>query len=311
MFELSTILTPLDGSSGSLSALAMAEHLASAYRAKVQSTHIVETIPDVVKQVLFPYAALGEDLAEFESELVTTAQRELREQYGKREGKESQHPVRVSYSRLVEGLHAELVVTGPDLVVMGAYGHGGSKNGQLGSTAQRIAELWEGPLLLVRHLNRETPIERVLVCTDFAPGCETLMTAGAGVATRTNTPMSVITVVQDPRKQDAGGLVSGALRIDPEKLLSQGRKSAEIQFDRVMSEIEIPHPDQEAFSDLHGRLFVKVGDPSEQLNELLADRTGTLMVVGRSGGRPTSSGLGRTAESLLRRVAAHVLIVPL
>ena len=61
MFELSTILSPVDLSDGSRSAVGVARFLSKIYDATLRSTYVVPSLSPLVKQVLFPYAALGDD----------------------------------------------------------------------------------------------------------------------------------------------------------------------------------------------------------------------------------------------------------
>ena len=122
---------------------------------------------------------------------------------------------------------------------------------------------------------------------------------------------TVATVLVDPRHHDSGRLLRGAIRVDPNAIFSRGKRNAEKAFRQMITNLEIPFPDREAFNNSKIGLNVLFGDPTEELCTFVERFDAPLVVVGRSQtGDRESPPLGRVAESIARRVPAHVLVYP-
>lgn len=313
MFELSTILSPVDLSDGSRSAVGVARFLSKIYDATLRSTYVVPSLSPLVKQVLFPYAALGEDLPEFELELLTAAKERLAaffEASSPNEGKPlNPH---VICAPVTKGVLEEIQRVGPDLVVLGAHGNGTRHTGQLGSTVSRVLHEWSGPILLAKDIGSAGNLRHVVVATDFSRGASELLRTAVGVALTAEADLTVVAVIADPKLADPGGLLRGALRINDKDLQSSGRNNARKHFERIFSEMEIPFPLREAFSTLKPRLTVRYGDPCAEVSRVVSALDDVLLIVARAErSDETCKGVGRTAGAIAKTVPSHVLLVAL
>jgi nucleotide-binding universal stress UspA family protein len=291
MFDLANIVAPLDYSSTSRFALAVADYLARVYGAGVQSIHVVPKVLRVFERVLFPYAAMGEDLPEFEVELVDQAGRDLRQHLGGDENNSAAPPQRVICADVHQGVLDETVRVGPDLVVMGAHGESRPRARHIGSTASFLADAWPGRLLLVRELGtRERPFQRIVAATDFAAGAELLILSAVGLALRTQSPLTLVTVVEDPRLRDSAGLVRASVR-DVDSWPAKGKKNRQRQVERVFSTLNVPFPYKAQLDALKPEMVTLFGDPGEEIVQLLSQIEAPLLMVGRSQ-RDRSRGAG-------------------
>lgn len=307
MFELSHILTPVDHSQGSRYALELGQFLAQAYKAKTLWAHVVAKLSPLMERVIFPYAALGEDLAEFENELLKTAKSTLSGVVGQ----EALDDGRVLIGHTVQTLLDEVRRVGPELLVLGATGEANPSAVQLGSTASRIAERWDGPTILARPFSGERPFSAVVVATDLAPGSEAVVRCGIGVALQTDTPLQILTALPDPRDGNTGPLVRDAIRIPKDQLRSKGQKNARKQFEQILSMCDIPFPQQEGFKALKPSFGVRIGTIADCLREHLDGQGEALVVVGRRSGPSTDKlGIGPNAQRITQTVPAHVLLAP-
>ena len=313
MFELSTILSPVDLSDGSRSALGVARFLCKVYDASFRSTYVVPSLSPLVEQVLFPYAALGEDLPELEKELLTAAKNNLTTFFetASPDDDRTLNP-HVFCAPVTKGVLEEIQRIGPDLVVMGAHGNGTRHTGQLGSTVSRVLHEWRGPTLLAKDIGGEGNLRHVVVATDFSQGSSELLRMAVGVALTAEADLTVVTVVPNPTLNDPGGLLRGVLRINDQTLLNKGRSNARQHFDRVFSEMDIPFPVREAFSELRPRLTVRYGDPCSEISRVVSALDDALLIVARAEmSKDATRGIGRTAGALAKTVPAHVLLVAL
>ncbi|MCA9562255.1 MAG: universal stress protein, partial [Myxococcales bacterium] len=134
MFELKHILIPVDHSEGSRSALAAGLHLANRYEAIPHWFHAVPTIPQAIRDVLFPYAAMGEDIVEFENELTAYGNRVSERFADDVSSGNKKVPGRAVNGDPEDGIINEINRLGPDLLIMGASGQRGPRANQLGRT---------------------------------------------------------------------------------------------------------------------------------------------------------------------------------
>jgi len=310
MFEVSHILTPVDRSDGARIAFRMAQYLAGRYGAALRWTHVVPPIPSLFQHVLFPYAGMGEDHAEFEDELLETASNKFNELFG-RKG-EDKPSGSVTRAEVVDGIVEEIGRFGPELVVIGAHGDTGTRPQHIGHIANRFLSRWVGPTLVARPFSGDQPFKSLLVVTDFSPGSEALLSAAAGLGVVCGVPITVVTVIEDPRSYDAGGLISGALKIDANRLKSTGEKNARKQMSQLMSALEVPFPRREAFAEVKPRGKALFGAVLDQVQETVQELDDPLVIVGRAKKTPgEDQRLGTTAEAIVRYVPAHALVVPL
>ncbi len=306
MFEISHILTPVDHSEGGRCAVTAAEFVAKGYQARVIWTHVVPRLTHLMETVLFPYAAMGEDLPEFEAELVQTAKLEIESLI------DLELPGRVTCEEPVQGILDEIHRVGPELVVMGVAGESNFGGNQLGSTASRVANRWDGPILLTRRYTGQVPFKRVLVVSDLAPGSEAVVEAGIGLALRTRSTLDVLTVVPDPRSNPTSKLLAGAMKVYGDQVQHKGRRNAKKQFDQTLGRVDVPFPDRESFGSLKTEYTVRFGGLIKEIQEFIAKDEGICLVLGRSNIRDDGQiGLGRSAEKIAAEVPAHVLFVPL
>ncbi|MBN1944197.1 MAG: universal stress protein [Bradymonadales bacterium] len=305
------IVVLVDLSESSRVALRIAEQLAAAFGAELHSSHVVGAIPPLLHRVLYPYAALGEDLVEFEQELVGTARSELRRVLAQEE-ENPVHPSSVVCAPIPEGLLQEISRFQADLVVMGSRGERGPNRTSLGSTARDLVDRWTGPLLLVRPGVAANTIQRIVVATDLVSSPEVLIATAYQLSHRMNVPLAVLTVMHDPRvTEERGGLLKGVAKVDARSSLSKGKRIAKGHLDRIVKNLSFPFPDKEALNRLEPELIVRFGEPGEQIQEVVGGLDGLLLILGRA---QTEAGplalLGHTCEALLRLAPSHILLVP-
>lgn len=315
MFEIAHILTPVDRSEGSRTAFRVARYLANVYGATIHWAHAVPTFPPLIERVLFPYAAMGEDVHELAQELLESARVEFEDSFGINERVQGRVVGSLSLrerNKSTEHLLAEEARrVGPDLLVLSAHGESGGRPRRLGSVAGALLDAWSGPVLVTRTAGAgDKPFSEVVVVSDFGPGSDALFRTAVGLCLTAGLPLSCLTVVQDPRLADTGNLLSGVLRVEPPKFEERASKAAAKQLAVIGSNLEIPFPLREAFKALSPKVVTVFGDVVESLWARTKDRHDVLFVVGRA--RPSAStGLGRTAEAIVNRVPAPVLVVPL
>ena len=306
MFEVSHILTPVDRSESARVAFNLSSYLAGIYGATLHWVHVVPPIPAVFRSVLFPYAGMGEDHIEFEEELLEGAEETFK---GLFNGQSKGH---VRSAEVVDGIVETIGQVGPELVVVGSHGESGVRPQHVGHVTNRLLSRWVGPVLVARQFSGDSPFKNILVVTDFGLGSEQLLSTAVGIGVAAGVQITVNTVIEDPRKRDAGNLISGGLKIEPKRLKAMGEKNARKQMAQLMSGLEVPFAMQEAFANVKPRGKALFGPVLEQVQEAVQSLDDPLIIIGRAQ-KTTAEGqrLGSVAEAIVRYVPAHVLVVPL
>jgi len=95
-----------------------------------------------------------------------------------------------------------------DLVVMGSRGKKGIKKWLTGSTAQRVALFSQQTVLVVRG---ESPLDKVLLCTDGSAAAEQAVQFVAPLAAAKGCAVTVLGVAADEEDEEAAGAVQRAV----------------------------------------------------------------------------------------------------
>ena len=278
MFDIDYILAPVDFSRSSRAALALARSLKSD-PARLEVVHVVRPWPRYMQDVLFPYAPLGEDAPQIEHELLEAARQSL-QKFHRLDGKDGVEPV-VTPGEEKAVLPEYARSTAANLVVMGAFGEGGSRPDSLGSVSERMIRAAGAPVLLVRELDARPTLTKILVAVDLSEGSKRVLGTALGVAQAAGAELEIIHVVPDPLADDPGQVLAQSIKYEPRKVLGRGRDRIEALFDEGS--------------------FVELDELARQLTAPARQRRHE--VAERRGGHATASSRSRTAPS--RRVGSH------
>ncbi|MEZ4461738.1 MAG: universal stress protein [bacterium] len=302
MLKYENIFVPVDLSAAANHALKTARTLLSP-GGTVHVAHVVESLPLHVKQVLFPYAPLGEDEPEFEWEAIESA-RDRVQAIHKCEADMHVGEPRVIIPQLIHRNAAELIV-------MGTFGTGTPFPDALGSVTERVLRAARQPVLITREQHRK-PIKSVLVASDLSIPSSSVVEAGLAAALATEGAIETMHVLPDPLSDDLHGFLRSQIKFDQKQAVSRNRDKIDALFERMVEAIDVPHPMRDQIGRMLGKRRIHAGDPASEILERADKDDVDLIVVGTQ--RPDPSGrirIGSVATKIARRANCHVLVVPI
>ncbi|TVP52453.1 MAG: universal stress protein [Halomonadaceae bacterium] len=180
-----------------------------------------------------------------------------------------------------------------DLLVIGATGSHRFRRIMLGTTALRILQRCQVPVLVTRE-TAASSYQKVLVATDFSPFCERAIELAEKVA-----PDADIRLFHAYHASHEMDLIFAGLS---DQVIQQYRDKAKIEAEQKMQRLRASHPSFNA--DL------LPGYPVPTLIEHLETQQSDLVVVGKQGqGATEDSQLGRVTQRLLNEGTTDVLVV--
>lgn len=306
MYDIETILVPVDFSRSSRAALALARSLAP-NAAAVESFHVADRWPAFMERVLFPYAPLGEDAAAIEHELRLAAEHAISDYHDLSE----EASLTVVIGAVKPTIIAQIARSPADLVVAGAFGEAGPMPDTLGSVANRIALSAGRPVILTRDLDPNPKIAKILVALDLTEGSERVFAVAARLALLTGAEIEVLHVVPDPLRDDENKVMRSILKFDRQKSAQMAQGRVEALFERLFRRVEPSFADSAQVGELANRRHVVIGDPALSIITHAQDRGADLVVVGSQSPRRASGHMGRVAATVVRRSPTHVCVVPM
>ncbi|MFU8804710.1 MAG: universal stress protein [Bradymonadaceae bacterium] len=312
MYRVEQVLVPVDFSGFSRCALAFARSLGET-SPQIQLAHVIDAWAASTRQVLFPYAAMGEDEIEFEHELLEEARAHLH-RYFKIDKSLEKSFISEPIVRMgpVNELLPELARTvDSEMVVMGAFGEGGVHPDALGATAERMLRSVVQPLVLVRDFERKPSIKHIVVAVDLGPKSGDVLERALGLALQTGATMETIYVVPSPFVHDTHNILSQALKFNARQVLSRASDKIDALFERMHQSLEVPHPVRPQAAKLLKSRRTLFGDPSAEIIRHAYENEADLVVVGAHNPQTkTTRTLGRVAWTVARGCPTNVMVVP-
>lgn len=319
MLNASNILVPVDFSRGSRAALHQARDLATRTSAQVRCLHVMPPALSYVRDVIFPYAAMGAEELELQAELRRQAEGRLRRYLELSEGDKATRPeleVVLGHEELAVGeqLMGRAAEVEVDLVVIGSSGESGEQPGRHGAVAERILSGSTRPVFVARTSESARPVRRIAVALDLSPISAEVYARALEAALVYEASLHVLVVAADPRNQDIGGIVGAALKVEPGAIQKRANRDVRKKLARIRDEVAVPFPEQDRLKalrkDEHDRVLF--GDPAEQLIEDVVENNIDLLLIGREGYGRTALPMrvGRTARTLLGYAPCHLMVVP-
>lgn len=312
MFEIDQIFVPVDFSRSARAALHLARTLPGAAphaTPRLQLAHVIEPMPPAVHAALFPYAAMGEDLSDFEQEMMAHTEAELARTFELEES--GQETLECEVGEVREVLPEMLLRSSSSMVVMGAFGQGGAMPEALGSTAARMLRACSCPVLLARDMDLKPRIRRILCAVDLTPQSTHVLEVALSLAIGLKADFVPLFVLPDPLTHDAHNLLSHYLKYSPELLLARERQKIEALFERTFKSVEIPYPHREHCAQLWRQRKAVAGPIARTIVEQAHATDSDLVILGTRDLHSThSSQLGRTCWEVTRHAITHTLVVP-
>jgi len=189
----------------------------------------------------------------------------------------------------------------PELVVMGRHGERAFRDDLLGSTAERVLQLANRPVLVVSRTAKR-PYKKALAAVDLEPGSMEILATGLRVSGVTPKQISLVHAFRG----EGDGL--------PGQKKKAGKKEAEQLRESRLAAVEAglrmeltPFPALKT----NAQIVISEGDAREVLVEQVAQQKADLLVVGTHGRIGYARAvLGSVAQSLARRAPCDVLVVP-
>lgn len=312
MYRVEQVLVPVDFSSSSRSALEFARNLSSE-SPLVQLVHVVEQLAPYVRNILFPYAALGEDEVEFEHEILGEAYEHLL-RYFRIDKKAAKGFVGEPIVRMgaVNTLLRDIVFSvDSDLIVMGAFGEGGMHPDALGSTTERLLRTVTQPIVMVRDFESSPRIGHIVVAVDLTPGSVHVFSRAVGLALQTGATLETVFVLPSPFINDTNNLLSSNIKFNASHVLNRSEDKIDALFERLRQQVHVPFPLKAEAARAMETRSVLVGDPATEIVRHAYEKQADLVVVGSYGAHNRAAHtLGRVAWTVARRSPTHVMVVP-
>ena len=301
--NLERILVPVDFSSTSREALALAASLARRAGGRLTLLHVGATPTYSMTQAWSPsmHMPIHELQQRMKRESQALVERWLQSDVP--HGVEARTVLR-------EGFPPEEIVAEAnehDLVVIGTHGRTGTDRVVLGSVAERVVRHCKVPVLVAPGVSREagrpvdTPFENVLVAIDFSESSTRALRAGIAMARTTGAKLTLLHV----------GISEAILisqvwmdAVSPAMVEIHDRmaREAQRQLDRLMRD-EVPET-------LRGRALLREGIAAETIVQQVPLGSYDLVVMGTHGHTGMQRViLGSVAERVLRHSPVPVLVV--
>lgn len=313
MYRIENVLVPADLSASSKSAFALATSLGGEEQPQVHLAHAVAPLSTYVRDVLFPYAPLGEDDVEFEFELVEAARDRLHQAF---DIDEEKLPMHLARPRIEAGEPRELLpefarTTAADLIVMGAFGESGVYPDALGSLTERMLRSARQPMLLTRGFDPNPSINRITVASDLTRAGDRVFEVAVALAIACDATIEVVYVIPDPATMDTNNVLRMLVKLNEKEALKKTRSRVEALFDRLHEKLDAPMTLEKKVEHIVGRRRTLVGDPASAIMERADQVDSDLIVVGtQKADRAGRTRLGSVAHTIARRATTHVMVVP-
>lgn len=317
MFRVEQVLVPLDFSSHSQAAFSFVRSLPSPVPGiegpEIQLVHALRPMPDYMREILYPYAALGEDDRELEAEMLERLERRFFSFFGidgKTEKQFQNHPD-FKFGHPRELLPEWAGKYAADLVVLGAFGEGGSFVGGLGSTTRRFLERATTPVMVVRDFERVPKVKKILVATDLDRIAPEVIEKALGFALQLGAKLELLFVLPSPVGEDLHGLLRRQIKVKTGELLQKSQSTIDALFDRAVEQVDVPFSLKEECESLLKERQVLCGQPVKMILEAAHKSDADLIVVGSTRRlKGAKRALGQVAEAILADGSSHVLVVP-
>ncbi len=303
MYQPEQVLVPVDFSSFSRCAVAFARQLGA-----IQLVHAVGEMSASMREVLFPYAALGEDDRELEAEVVEIARRKLEDYFEIDDDLRecfAGEPV-LEFGAAKERFPQSAGRFDADLIALGAFGESGVYSAGLGSTSRRIVSAASKPVALIRDYDPQVKVESILVVVDLGRESRKVLEVAMGLCAALGAELEVLHVIPSPFLDDTNWMVERGLAIDVEALEAELRLRAEALMEELVGSVEIPMAMQEQIDEAMQGWSIRFGDPAEEIGASVGERGVDLVVAGRGGAKR----VGRVTSALMADVARHLVVVP-
>ncbi|MGM0557685.1 MAG: universal stress protein [Myxococcota bacterium] len=302
MYQINSAYIPVDFSSHARVAVDLAQNFDNP---RVTMAHIIAGWQPYVRNVLFPYAALGEDDVEFEFELIQEARSALHDHLDI-----DDEVLEVEVGAIHQALPAQIRSHDPDAVFMGAFGESGPRPHSLGSIALHIIRSTSCPVLLARDFGGLPRVEHIVAAVDLSSNSTRVIAHAVGLALQLGAELELVHVVPDPRAHDPGGVLSESLSFDLEELQKRARRRVTSLFDRIVDRVDLDFPKREAASELLENRTMLFGDPAMTLVDYASEADADLLVLGTRRAEQTHRNLGRVAEAVASSAPSHCMLVP-
>ncbi len=257
--------------------------------------HEVEGLGEVHRELLYPYAALGEDDRGFEQAVLGAGKRLVMERLGLDGWRGPAIQEVVVRGRGQGGWRAFLEDQAVDLAV-------------ITDPHRRALEEGRVPVAVVRGYETEPRVERVLIVleveADEARDRE-VMDVGLEMARRWGATVEVLGVVHAPSVQRSS-MVRRVLPVDRQGLQEQLAGAVQGRWEALVEAMGI--------GDVAGvpeKIAVAVGDGASVVGEQAAAVGADLVVVGRGEARRGSAlGMSRMSAAIVDEVGRHLVVVP-
>ncbi len=313
MITIEQVFLPLDLSSSSRAALAMAQSLSDP-PPRLQLAHVLEGWTPTMRRVLFPFAAMGEDEVQFEHALTQEAGAALQQHLdiARFDDERWLSAPLIRMGNPKEEIAALLRAQPCDLIVMGACGEHGVAPETLGSIARCVLRHATQPVLLTRDHTRRPKLRHILCAVDLSTRSHEVVSAALGLAISTGSSLELMHVLADPLGDDPHHMLRGQVKFNPQQVLDRSRDKLDALFERAIDAVAVPFEHKKRAAHLLRQRHVIVGDVSRALLERADATDADLIVVGsRDLQRTPAPAMGRVCWAVAHRSTSHVLVVPI
>ena len=205
----------------------------------------------------------------------------------------------------IEKVPAEINHLIPDLVVMGAHGHGRLHDLFMGSVLQAVIQHTTQPILLVppqTDKDLKVGFKSIVVALDLSDSTEKTLHAAVALSdSQSNSKLHLVHVVLPPSTVVDGVVVEG---FTPE-IIADRKKGATDALNVMIAK---------RYNDIRSEkvvIHVPVGPPAAAIHSMLEETDADLLVLGSHGhGIVYSLLIGSTAEHLIYHCKKPMLVIP-
>lgn len=180
--------------------------------------HVLEKFPDIIRDMLFPYAAMGSDEVDILNEIrIGTEERGRKYLESVMEANAAHVRLKVDFARdsMAKSILHAASECNADLIYCGAYGTKPHTTGSIGSMAATFIAYTRVPLYLIKDPTHRGPHKKILVAfLDPAYSANLLAWAVSFAMFYPDSDVEIVTPVPDLQRADPFGDYQGAAPSD-------------------------------------------------------------------------------------------------
>ncbi len=312
-YSMQSIFVASDFLQYATQALYQAYDLSQASCATLTCFHALEKFPDIMRDILFPYAALGSDEVDILNEVRTNIEQRGNRYLEQVMGENAQHVrLKVDFSRdsMAKSILHAASECNADLMFCGSYGTKPHTTGIIGSMASTFVAYTRVPLYLIKDPTHRGPHRKILVAfLEPAVSPQLLAWAVSFAMYYPDSDVEIVTPVPDLTRADPNGDYQGFC--PPERQILAATERITQRAKLAVQALSVPFVHEEHAGRLSFRQHTPVMQSASGVLKVAEEIGADLIVIPSSQPSLTvDNELRETARNITEYANQNCLVIP-